>query len=165
MSTKHFTVLAVALLIVIIFAQAFSQEGRMVKRGREKMILEDMTEEQKEQIRALRTEVEKELLPMRSKLRIKSAELDELLVVDKPDMKTIHRKVDEISALRTEMQKKHVDNRLKIRGLMTDEQRVRFDTMRTRRGGRDFHQGRFSRKGRIGKRSHRSREFMGRGFR
>lgn len=89
----------------------------------------DLTEEQQAQIEEITTATMKEHLSVRSKLQTLKAELDELMIADTPNQGAIHRKIEEMSDLRAEMQKAQIDTRLRIRGLLTEEQRVRFDAM------------------------------------
>lgn len=129
------TLIPAAVILLLIFAQSFAQEGGRLKRIHEFDGL-DLTQEQQTQIEQITTDAMKTHLPVRSKLQTLKAELDELLIADSPNRGAINRKIDEMSSLRTEMQKDRIDTRLKIRELLTDEQRVKFDTMRMRGPGK-----------------------------
>ena len=120
----------VPLLAIAILATAsgFAQEAKPQYGFRQFHAL-DLSEEQQAQLEAITTETMKEHLPIRSKLQTLKAELDELLIADNPNQGAINRKIDEMSGLRTEMQKARIDTRLRIRALLTEEQRVKFDTM------------------------------------
>ncbi len=137
MKVRHLIPVATVLIVVAVFAQALGQEPGRLRRVHEWCGIPDLTEEQQAQIDELKTALEKEMLPMRTKLEVKQAELQELLVADNPNKGAIDRKIDEISSLRTQMQKKRIDNRLKTRVLLTPEQRVKFD-QRFPGGYRDF---------------------------
>ncbi len=98
------------------------------KPGMPMMRLLNLTAEQQSQISDLRLQLQKEMLPLRSELMTKRNELKLLMTAEKPDMGKINRKIEEISKIRTEIQKKRVAHRLKIRSLLTEEQRKIFDT-------------------------------------
>jgi Spy/CpxP family protein refolding chaperone len=93
-----------------------------------------LTEEQRKKIDALETETEKALLSVRAQIGVKDAELKQLMLADKADQAAVEKKVEEIGALRTEMEKKRVLQRIAVRGLLTPEQRVDFDRQELRRG-------------------------------
>jgi Spy/CpxP family protein refolding chaperone len=106
----------------------------------------NLTEDQEKQIQELKTGLHKAVTPLRSRLHVMEAELQALSVAESPDEVAISRKIEEMGKLRIQIQKLEVLNRVKIRNLLTDEQKVRFDNMgqrmRKRRAG-----GRFSRIG------------------
>jgi len=85
------------------------------------------TEEQKTAMKNLRFEVEKEMLQIHNQLGEKKAQLKTLQQVDKPDMKSINSKIDEITALQNKAMKLRAANHAKVRALLTDEQRLEFD--------------------------------------
>ena len=128
----------------------------------------NLTDEQIERMQEIRTESEKILLPMERSLRTREAELDELLIAEKPDLKSIERKIEEIEALRAKIRKERIASRLETRSLLTDEQRLRWDAYRGGRFGRGvFRSGRFDGRGLnrgFGRAASRSRRFGGRGF-
>jgi len=127
MKTKLLVPMTAVLIVIAVFALALGQEPGKLKKIHECCGIPDLTEEQKAQIDALKMNLEKEMLPMKTKLEVKQAELQELLVADSPNKGAIDKKIDEIGSLRTQIQKKRIDNRLKIRALLTPEQRVKFD--------------------------------------
>ena len=94
------------------------------------------TEEQKTAMKSLRFEIEKEMLQIHNQLGEKKAQLRTLQQVDKPDMKSINSKIDEITALQNKAMKLKAANHAKVRALLTDEQRLEFDKrMGQKRGG------------------------------
>lgn len=128
MKTKHpILTTAVILIAIVVSAQTFGQEPGKLKRAHECCGMMDLTEEQQAKIEELKTNLEKAILPMKTKLGVKQAELQELLVAENPNKAAIDKKIDEISGLRTQMQKKHINHRLEVRALLTPEQRVKFD--------------------------------------
>ncbi len=93
------------------------------------------TEEQKTAMKSLRFEIEKEMLQIHNQLGEKKAQLKTLQQVDKPDMKSINSKIDEITALQNKAMKLKAANHAKVRALLTDEQRLEFDKRMHLRNG------------------------------
>jgi Spy/CpxP family protein refolding chaperone len=93
-----------------------------------------MTPEQQEKMDGLRTALVKEMLPLRTDLRVKEIELDALWRADEPDAKKIIAKVKEIGALRVKMEITRIDHRFEMRKLMTPEQRKAMKKMGMHRG-------------------------------
>ncbi len=142
MRTKRFTTAVVALVMVAFLGLSFAQEPE--KKAKEGFgMLPELTEAQQKQIKDLKVQLEKEILPLKSEIQVKSAELKQLLVAGKPDRAAINKKIDEIGSLRTQIQKKRVENQLKVRALLTPEQRVMFDK-RIFAGRKQFRNHRFS---------------------
>ncbi len=88
-----------------------------------------LTEEQQKKIDELKLALDKELLPLKADLKVKKAELEKLLLAEKPSKTTVEKKIDEIGALRIQIHKALVNHRLAVRELLTPEQRVKFDRM------------------------------------
>ena len=97
-------------------------------------MMPDMTPEQSEKMDALRTALVKEMLPLRTDLRVKRIELDALWRADEPDAKKIIAKVREIGGLRQKMEIARINHRFDMRKLMTPEQRKAMKKMGMRRG-------------------------------
>jgi len=93
-----------------------------------------LTEEQQKKMDVLEMETEKALLSVRAQIGVKDAELKQLMLADKADPTAVEKKVEEIGALRTQMEKKRVLQRIAVRGLLTPEQRVDFDRQTLRHG-------------------------------
>lgn len=83
----------------------------------------DMTPEQLEKMDVLRTALVKEMLPLRTDLRVKEIELDALWRADEPDAKKIIAKVKEIGDIREKIEVARINQRFDMRKLMTPEQR------------------------------------------
>ena len=78
------------------------------------------------------------MIQLENQLAEKRAQLKTLEQVDKPDMKAINSKIDEISALQNKRMKASAANRAKVRSLLTDEQRVMFDSRAGKMQKRNF---------------------------
>jgi Spy/CpxP family protein refolding chaperone len=136
---RNIILLSVAVFILVLTGFALAQ---MEKRGpqdgpRHQMLREhepgmfarlELTDAQKEQIEKLRTEHEKKVLPLRNEVGELRAELRTLSTVDKVNMSDINKKIDEIGKVQTELMKERAAHRQQIRSLLTDEQRVKFDS-------------------------------------
>jgi len=146
-----------ALLFLGFTIMAFAQPGPGRGEGRRwvnedqgfkhrSMDLPNLTDEQKEKISDLRTENMKVMLQKRNQVHEKMAKLRTLETAEKADMKAINGLIDEISEIKADMAKQQAAHRQQVRKLLTDEQRVIFDS-RPHRG----HHG--AGKGHSGKRS------------
>jgi len=89
----------------------------------------NLDEKQREELQKIRTEQMKENTRFRNQLKEKRAKLETLQTADKPDMKEINKVIDEIATVQAQEMKSQAANRQKIRALLTEEQRVRFDAM------------------------------------
>ncbi|PKO95436.1 MAG: hypothetical protein CVU12_10030 [Bacteroidetes bacterium HGW-Bacteroidetes-7] len=96
------------------------------------------TTEQQEAIKNLRLELRKEMLQVENQLAEKRAQLKTLEQVEKPDMRAINSKIDEITSLQNKKMKASAANKAKVRSLMTDEQRLMFDTRSGKMHNRNF---------------------------
>lgn len=105
----------------------------------------DLTDGQKEQIQALRLENQEAMLPIRNELNEKQAQLRTLTTGDNVDVDAAIALIEEIGTLQTEQMKLHLQHRMAVRGLLTEEQRIVFDTHAARGGGakgmRPMHRG------------------------
>ncbi len=88
-----------------------------------------LTEAQMDQIANLRLEMQKKALPIRSELVSKRNELKLLLTADQPDMGKIKAKLKEISELRVQMGTLWAQHLVKVRALLDDTQKKKFDSM------------------------------------
>jgi len=86
----------------------------------------DLSDEQETQIEKLHLDHQKEILPMRNKIREKDAQLN-TMISEGANQSKIDQLVEEIGVLRTEIQKSRMNTHLKVRELLTDEQKVKFD--------------------------------------
>ncbi|UCE19851.1 MAG: Spy/CpxP family protein refolding chaperone [Gemmatimonadota bacterium] len=106
----------------------------------------ELTSEQIKKIKAMRLDMAKEKIRLRSELDLKELELRELMSADEPDIRRIEAKIDEMAPLRTELQKKRIGHRLAVRDVLTLEQREKLELMRGpgmrhHSGSRDGHRG------------------------
>jgi len=88
----------------------------------------DITDSQKDQLKTLRTKMMKESLPIKNKLMEQKAHLNTLSSAENADMKAINKQIELIGNTKTEMMKVTANFRQEVRKVLTDEQRVFFDT-------------------------------------
>ncbi len=110
--------------------------GRMMMRNERMQAYLNLTDEQREKIDALRVQHLKEVKPYNNKLAELSVKLNTLSTADKMDSKAVDSVIDEIGGLRTKLMKLQEAHWQQIRALLTDEQRVIFDSRPLGRGGR-----------------------------
>ena len=93
----------------------------------------DLTDAQKSKIEAIRTAHMKTATQLRNQLKEKRAHLQTLTASDNPDQKEIDATIDEITALQNKLMKNGTAMRMEIRNELTDEQKVYFDSMKSKR--------------------------------
>jgi len=102
-------------------------EGHCKGRG-EHMMVPGLSEQQLEQMKSMRTEHMKEMQSLRNQMAEKKARLRTLSTADKVNMNDINKVIDEIGAMRTQMMKMKEQHRQNIRKMLTDDQRIYFDS-------------------------------------
>jgi len=90
----------------------------------------DLTEEQQEQMQALRLEHLKTIKPLRNKMGELKARERTLISEDEPDMKAIYQVIDEQTDLNNKMRKLRVEHRVSAKKLLTEEQIMILDQRR-----------------------------------
>ena len=93
-----------------------------------------LNDQQREELKKIRTEQLKERTRTRNLLNEKRAKLETLQTADKPNMKEINKVIDEIAAIQAQQMKAQADSRQKIRSLLTEEQRALYDARSANRG-------------------------------
>ena len=107
----------------------------------------DLSDEQKTQIEKLHLDMQKELLPTFNEIREKNAQLSTMVSENESESK-INQLIYEIGNLEVIVRKRHINTHFKVRELLTDEQKVKFDTFSgKRRNGMRGHPGGMGRYG------------------
>jgi Spy/CpxP family protein refolding chaperone len=160
---KITTLLVMMALAITVTAQ---QQNIIVKRQGEgfmkanpERMHSNFSEDQQKQMQELRLKLQKENLQLSNELNEKRAQLKTLQQVDKPNMKSVNSKIDEISALQNKKMKLMAEHRNNVRNLLTDEQKVQFD-LRGNRGGMMGKSGKMGRAGKQGRTHLRTGEHM-----
>jgi len=94
----------------------------------------NLTEDQQEQLQALRVEHMQEMTDHRNQINEKRARLRTLQTKDDPNMEAINQVIEEMGAIRTTMQKNAASNRQEVRKLLNEEQRAFYDSRMMRCG-------------------------------
>ena len=145
---KHMKLRAPILGLVILFGlQANAQPGSDFRgrgqrgegygRGemaRNKHNLPDLTEEQQSSIRQIHLDFQKQTLQMNNQIREKEAQLRTQMTNEKVNQGQIDKLVEEIGALNTSVAKARTATHMKVRAVLTEDQRILFDQRGMRRG-------------------------------
>jgi len=96
----------------------------------------DLTEEQKAQIKDIHLSHMKDVQPIKDEVKINRVKVDVLLKRDDPDMKEIVSLVEANGKLLTQIQVKSIEQKINVRSLLTDEQKIIYDSHSERMGNR-----------------------------
>lgn len=107
--------------------------GQAAQRGlRHDMI--KLSDEQRGQMTNLRMEQIKTMQPMKNEMRELQVKQKNLLSVLEPDVKALMSNAGEIASLKNKMMKQGVAHRLQVRNVLTEDQRVLWDSRPHKRG-------------------------------
>jgi Spy/CpxP family protein refolding chaperone len=87
----------------------------------------DLTDEQDQQFEKIRLDFQKVSLPTFNKIGEKRAQL-KTLISENGDLSEIDQLIDDIGELQVSLKKQRVKNHLKIREVLTEDQKTKFDT-------------------------------------
>lgn len=107
----------------------------------------NLTDEQKTKIETLKVPHMKEMQTFENKMGELKARQRTLETADKADTKAINANIDEITKVQGQMMKARSEHRQQIRGLLTDEQRVWFDSRPQHQKGKRQQHGQGQEKG------------------
>ena len=93
----------------------------------------DLTEDQKAQIKEIRESARKEMEPQRQETKKLRMKMMELKSADNPDQKQINELIDKQAKVKAEMMKSRTAAELKVRSLLTPEQRKAVDAKKKER--------------------------------
>ena len=133
------TIAAIILMTpIMLFAQ--TRDERAPRGERIAEVLE-LTDDQKTQIEGIHSAQMKESLHLRNQQNELRAKLQTLRTEESADMKAINNTIDDMTALQASLMKLREESHQKVRSLLTDEQRIKFDTMRSMRRERASRRG------------------------
>lgn len=147
MKTQGFKKLGVLVIAVLMFTGAdlyaqrgrnYSEQGKGLNMDRACQMIPDLTEDQQAKIQALRTGHIKEMTAFRNQMNELKAKKQTLMTSDNSDMKDLNANIDQITSVHNKMMKASAKHHQDVRNLLTDEQKVYFDSkpMRGRGQGR-----------------------------
>lgn len=99
-------------------------------RQQRMMSILDLSAEQRDQVKEVRLNNQKGMLPFRNAMQEKNAKLRTLTTADNYDEEAVKELISEIADLRSAMLTMQIAHRQQIRELLTEEQRIKFDTFR-----------------------------------
>lgn len=140
---KLIGVLVIMTMVLSLSAQEQRQERRIEFRKQGFMqadpvqMIPQLTTEQRAEIAKLKLENQKQMLNFENRILEKNVQLRILEQTDKPDIKKINEKIDEISDLQNMKMKASAAHKVKVRALLTDEQRVWMDSAKGRKSFRN----------------------------
>jgi Spy/CpxP family protein refolding chaperone len=140
---KKIAVLAMAIMLMSgtsLFAQNgrnYSKQGNFYNEGNNICNrIPDLTEDQQVKIEALRVNHLKERTALRNQTNELRAKKQTLMTSDNADMKEINSVIDQMTELQNKKLKESAQHRQNVRNLLTDDQKVYFDS-RPGRGHRN----------------------------
>lgn len=92
-----------------------------------------LTDPQVTQLRKIVVDTQKSGIQTRAQLAVRGIELRELLRAEKPDRDAVLKKTQEISELRGQMMKQHIEALLAAKSVLTPEQQKKIETFMERR--------------------------------
>ena len=113
--------------------QGKGMQGKPGMKGRPGMMqgqmawMKDLTQEQKDGLKALRLEQMKAMTQYKNKLAEYQAKLRTLTTSEDVKLKDIDKIIDQMSKIKLDVAKEKLKHRLDVRNILTDEQKVRFD--------------------------------------
>lgn len=145
MKTRILTLVLIAVFAISTTAMAQHKQGekrsdeqkeQMMKRRKEMKERKTnlFTEEQQGKMKELRLETAKQVKPFKNELNELKARQQTLTTADNADLNAINSNIDKISELRADIQKIMAAQHQEVRAMLTDEQLIKFDTMKSKRG-------------------------------
>ena len=129
------SIIAMALMLTTISIQAQQQgpdhegprsemreRGQRGPQGPGLPRIPGLTEEQKEQMKAIHLEIEQEALPVKNQVDIKEAILKSQITAEDYDERAVNKTIDEIGSLKTQLQKLRVSGLQKAKEVLNEEQ-------------------------------------------
>ena len=102
-----------------------------------------LSDQQTDRLRQIMVEAQKSSVKARADVAVRGIELRELLRADKPDRDSVMKKVQEISDLRRDIMRQHIDALLAAKTVLTPEQQRKIRTFMMSRRGTQFRRERF----------------------
>lgn len=145
MKTRILSILLVAVFAISTTAMAQSEQGRKRHPEQKEMMMKRhkqmkerfnnfFTEEQKTKMKELRIETAKQVKPLKNELNELRAKQQTLTTADKADMKAINANIDKMSEIKADIQKIMAQQHQEIRTMLTEEQLIKFDAIKHKRG-------------------------------
>jgi Spy/CpxP family protein refolding chaperone len=132
---KNLKMMTLSVLMLLIgtmstFAQRTGQQKprHQMEQGRENQErgprIPNLTEDQKQQLKTAKVNLQRETLPLKNELREKKARLQTLKTTEGSSEKSINKVIDQIGDLQTKMMKARTANQMEVKKFLTEEQRL-----------------------------------------
>jgi Spy/CpxP family protein refolding chaperone len=141
---KNVTILLLVGLLMSLPLMAIAQpfQGKMMGAMQGKMMDKlDLTDEQKAQVETFRLDHQKAMMALKDDLRSLRNDMKLLLTQDNPSSNDIKALAGKIGDATEKIATEKANHRVKVRNILTAEQKVKFDLMTLHHGGRGMHRG------------------------
>lgn len=132
--------------------QMMNRSERQGQNQQRMMTQLNLTDEQRSKVEEIHLNGQKGMIPLRNNIQEKNAQLRTLRTSADYDEAAVNALIEEIGELRTAMMAMRTGHQQQIREILTDEQRIKFDTMQQMRGPKQQGQ-------RMNKNNRRNRSF------
>jgi len=142
-------VMIVITMILMVNIVAYAQQGNGHNQRHDSNLKQglNLSEDQLSKMKTIRLDLQKELLPIKNKLGENKARYRTLTTAENADMKAINKLIDDNSQLTASMAKLKAANHQTVRQLLTEDQRILFDSRDMRRVKKHGQQGRRAERG------------------
>jgi Spy/CpxP family protein refolding chaperone len=126
--------LAAGLMTIMGATYAQPGEGYRGERNNQREVRQrghaglELTDEQQAKAEELKLNMQKAALPLKNELGENRAKMRTLTTAENPDMKAINKLIDNNAELRADLEKLRAAKHQEFRKMLTDEQRVKFDS-------------------------------------
>ena len=121
------TIIVLFALSLSLMAQPSQKQRQFHQKNQSGVTALDLNDEQKTEMKAIHLAQMKVTQPLMDEVKINKAKINALINNDNPDMKEIVSLVEANGKILTQIQVKGIESKVKIRGLLTDEQKVIFN--------------------------------------
>lgn len=98
----------------------------------------NLSEEQQDQMKTLRLEHQKAMIPLRNKMIELKAQNRTLMSESEVDLKLVNKNIDDQTALSNKIQKLQTEHKLAVKEILTDEQEMMIASRAGKRGMQGF---------------------------
>jgi Spy/CpxP family protein refolding chaperone len=114
--------------------QMMNRADRQGQNQQRMMTQLNLTDEQRDKVEEIHLNGQKGMLPLRNNIQEKNVQLRTLRTSADYDEAAVNALIEEIGELRTAMMAMRTGHQQQIREILTEEQRIKFDTMQQMRG-------------------------------
>jgi Spy/CpxP family protein refolding chaperone len=144
MKTQKFKKVSLIVIaaLMITGSSMYAQQGRNYSRQAQGMkekqscqMIPDLTEEQETKMKALRLKQTKEMTAFKNQMNELRAKKQTLMSADDSDLKEVNAVIDQMTDIHNKMMKASAKHHKVVRNLLTDEQKIIFDSKPMHRKG------------------------------